>query len=98
MRIVAIVVQTIFFILVFAIGSFLPAFTPLPMWRMVAGATHYFVLDGPIFVFLVFLLILAIEALTKRFRSAALLTTVSFVIAFLLALAAKLPFMDRATL
>ena len=97
MRIVAVVVQTIFFILVFAIGSFLPAFTPIPMWRVIVGATHYFVLDGPIFISLVFLLILALEAITKRFRSAAMLTTLSFVLAFLLALAMKLPFMDRAT-
>ena len=67
------------------------------MWRVIVSATHYFVMDGPIFVSVVFLLILAIEAVTKRFRSAALLTTLSFVLAFLLALAMKLPLMDRAT-
>ncbi len=99
LRIVAVVVQTIFFVLVFAIGSFLPGIAPntFPMWRVVAGATHYFVWNGPIFCFLMFLLVLAIEAITKRFRSAALITTVSFALAFVLALAMKLPFMDRST-
>lgn len=99
LRVLAVVVQTIFFVLVFAVGSFLPGIAPntVPMWRVVAGATHYFVWDGPIVCFLVYVLVLAIEAVAKRFRSAALITTVSFVLAFLLALAMKLPFMDRAT-
>jgi len=98
MRIVAVVVQTIFFVLVFAIGSFLPGIiTSIPMWRVVAGATHYFVLDGPILAFLVLLLILGVEAATRRFRSSGAITVLSFVLAFVVALAMKLPFMDRTT-
>ena len=94
-RAVSVVLQTIFFILVFAVGSFLPALTPVPMWRVNAGATHYFVLDGVVLALLIYLIILAVEAGMKRIRTAGALTTLSLVLAFALALAMKVPFMGR---
>lgn len=94
-RAVSVVVQTIFFVLVFAVGSFLPAVSPVPMWRVTAGATHYFVLDGVVLALVIYLIFLAVEAGMKRIRSAGALTTLSLLLAFALVLAMKLPFMDR---
>ena len=88
-RVISIVLQTILLLTVFGIGSFLPAFNILPMWKMGAGATHDFVLDGLVFMILLYLIILGIEAIRKRLNSSGVLTTIAFVLALILGFAMK---------
>ena len=88
-RVISVVLQTILLLAVFGAGSFLPAFNILPMWKMGAGATHDFVLDGLVFMIVLYLIILAIEAIRKRLNSSGVLTTVAFVLALVLGFAMK---------
>jgi hypothetical protein len=88
-RLISVVLQTILFLAVFGIGSFLPAFNLLPMWKMGAGATHDFVLDGLVFMILLYLIILGIEALQKRVRNSGALSTIAFVLALVLGFVMK---------
>jgi hypothetical protein len=83
------VLQTILFLAIFGAGSFLPAFNILPMWKMGAGATHDFVLDGLLLMIALYLVILAVEALLKRLKGPGALTTLAFVLALLLGFAMK---------
>ena len=89
-RVISVVLQTILLLAVFGIGSFLPAFNMLPMWKMGAGATHDFVLDGLVLMIVLYLIILAIEALQKRLRNSGVLSTIAFVLALILGFAMKL--------
>ena len=89
-RVISVVLQTILLLAVFGLGSFLPAFNLLPMWKIGAGATHDFVLDGLVFMIVLYLIILAIEALQKRLRNSGVLSTIAFVLALILGFAMKL--------
>lgn len=91
---VLVVLQTILFLILFAAGAFLPAlpnFSSL-YWAVSTGPGRVFVMDGLLLMLLVFVLILAGEALAKRFRGAGLLTTLSLVLALLLGFAMKIGF------
>ena len=94
-RAVLVTLQTLLFLLVFFLGSFLPAFNVLPMWRVAAGATHWLVLDGLLLLAAVWLLILGIEAAAKHTRPWAALTSLAAVLALVLGLAMKFGLMDR---
>jgi hypothetical protein len=94
-RFISVILQTLLLLITFFLGSFLPAFNKLPMWRVEVGATHYFVLDGLVLMFALYLLILAIEAARKRLRPSAALTTLALVLALALGLAMKFGFMER---
>jgi hypothetical protein len=88
-RAISVVLQTILLLAVFGVGSFLPVFNILPMWKMGAGATHDFVLDGLLLMIALYLVILAIAAARKRLRSSGALSTLAFVLALLLGFAMK---------
>ena len=94
-RAISVVLQAMLLLAVFGAGSFLPVFHLLPMWRVAAGANHYFVLDGLLLMLLLYLCILAIEAGRKRLTSSGGLTTLALARALLLGLAMKFGLMDR---
>ncbi len=98
-RILSVALQTLLLLAVFGVGSLLPAVPgrPIPMWRVDAGATHYFVLDGLLLMFVVFLVILAVEAARKVLAYSGKFTTLAFALALALGLLMKFGLMDKTT-
>src|ERR1700761_4558772 len=96
-RAIAIIVETILFLFVFLAGSLLagvPA-THLPSWNVGLRGSRYFVLDGLVFMFVLYLLFLLIGATRHRLRSVVLTSTVAVVLAVVLGLAMKFGFATR---
>ena len=93
-RAIAIILETILFLFVFLAGSLLVAFPAahLPSWTVNLGPTRYFVLDGLVFMFVLYLLFLAIGAARHRLQSVALTSTTAVVLALVLGLAMKFGF------
>ena len=89
---VFVVLQTLLFLLLFGGGSFMPVFTSSPAWQVHTGPNSVFVLDGLLLAFVVYLIILGIEAARKKLRGPGKLTTLSFVLALALGLAMKFGF------
>ncbi len=87
------VLQFILFFLVFAVFSFLPPFHIMRIVSTGAQGTRMFIWDGLLLSAALYVLILVIEALRKRIRSAALWTTGAFALAIAAGLAIKLGFM-----
>jgi hypothetical protein len=87
-----VVLQTLLFLLLFGIGSFLPAFTSFPNWQIHTGAHRAFVLDGLVLAVAACVLILLIEAARKRLRGPGGLTTLALVLALALGFAMKFGF------
>ncbi len=93
-RAIAIILETILFLFVFLAGSLLMAVPSahLPSWEVNLSGTRYFVLDGVVFMFVLYLVFLLIGAARHRLRSAALTSTVAVVLALVLGLAMKFGF------
>lgn len=89
---VLVVLQTLLFLLLFGIGSFLPVFTSFPLWQIRTGPNRFFVLDGVILAIVVYLVILAVEAARKRLRGPGGLTTLALVLALALGFAMNFGF------
>jgi hypothetical protein len=71
MKIVLAILQFLLFLAVFFVGSvILPAFGILPNKVIAIGDHRQFTYDGLILMLVVYIFILAIEALRKRLRSA----------------------------
>lgn len=91
----AVLFQFIFFLLVFAVGSFVPPFHIERVLSVSPVGTHVFVGDGLVLMTILFVIILVVEALTKRLRAAAPLTTAAVILAAIVGLAIKLGFVTR---
>jgi hypothetical protein len=91
---ILVILQTILFLALFLAGSLMPAFHLMPMWSMRAGAAHIFVLDGLVLMIAATLLILLIQAATRRFRHSGGLTLLAFALALALGLAMKFGFVS----
>jgi hypothetical protein len=96
-RAIVIILETILFLFVFLAGSLLVAVPTahLPSWDVTLSATRYFVLDGLVFMFILYVLFLLIGAARHRLRSAVLTSTVAVVLALVLGLAMKFGFATR---
>jgi hypothetical protein len=85
-----VILQLFLFYIVFLVGSLLD---PFKMKWFVShpdpSSTRFFVPDGLLLMIGVFLLILLVEALAKRMRSAGTLTAIAFVMALLLGIFSK---------
>ena len=89
MKIVLAILQFLMFLLLFFVGSvILPALNILPNKVVAIGDHRQFTYDGLVLMLLVYLFILAIEALRKRLRSGGL-TTVALVLALIIGFWAK---------
>jgi hypothetical protein len=67
----------------------------LPSWDVNLSGARYFVLDGLVFMFLLYGLFLLLGAARHRLRSAVLTSTVAVVLALVLGLAMKFGFATR---
>ncbi len=92
-RVLSGVLQFILFLLVFAVGSFLPgAHLLLPIWSVSAGAGRIFVYDGLVLMIALYVLILLIAAVRRRLPIAWPTSTVASILALALGLLAKFGF------
>jgi len=89
------ILQFIVFLLIFATGSFLPPFHIQRVLAVTRDGTRIFIWDGVVLMAAFFLVLLLIEAVTKRIRSGALWTTLAFALAAAAGYAAKLGFLTR---
>ena len=87
--------QFVLFWLVFAAGSFFPPFHMERMLGATPDGTRIFVWDGVLLMVLLFAVILLVEALRKRIRSAAPWTVLALVLAAAAGYAAKFGFLTR---
>jgi hypothetical protein len=96
-RAIAIILETVLFLFVFLAGSLLTAVPSahLPDWTVTLSPTRYFVLDGLVFMLLLYLVFLGIGAARRRLRPAAVNSTVAVVLALVLGLAMKFGFVTR---
>jgi hypothetical protein len=89
------VLQFVLFLLVFATGSFLPPFHIERVLAVTRDGTRIFIWDGALLMVALFVLILLIQAISKRIRTAAPWTALAFVLAGAAGYAAKLGFLTR---
>jgi uncharacterized BrkB/YihY/UPF0761 family membrane protein len=96
-RAIAIILETILFLFVFLAGSLLAAVPAahLPTWNVNLSGPRYFVLDGIVFMFLLYVVFLLVGAARHRVRSVAVSSTVAVVLALVLGLAMKFGFATR---
>ena len=93
MKYVLAFLQFLLFLLLFFVGSvILVPFGILPEKAITLSDHRVFVYDGLVLSFLVYLLLLGIEAVRKTLRSSGLRTTVTFVLAVILGLLMKFGF------
>lgn len=85
----------ILFLIVFAVGSFLPPFHLEQTLGTTAEGTRIFIWDGAVLMTALFVLILIIEAARKRIASAGPWTAFAFVIAAIVGYLAKFGFLTR---
>jgi hypothetical protein len=88
------VLQFVLFFLVFAVFSFLPPFHLMRIVSTSPQGTHIFIFDGLLLSAALLVLILLIEALRKRIRTAGVWTVGAFALAVASGLAIKLGFMS----
>jgi hypothetical protein len=87
---VLIFLQFILFLLVFLAGSFLHPFGA--QWSVThptPTSTRYFVPDGLLIMVALYIVILIIEALARRLRTAGILTTIALLLALAVGFLAK---------
>lgn len=91
-RVLSAVLQFVLYIVVFGVGSLLPAFNVLPNLSIPAGTNRIFVYDGLLLMLLVYILILLIGAARKRISVAWPNATMALVLALIVGLAMKFGF------
>lgn len=92
-RSILFLLQTLVFLLLFALGSVLLPFLPaIPVWQIGTGPGRAFVLDGVVFALLFLLIILGVEAVRKRLRDSGLVSTSAFALALVLGLLMRFGF------
>jgi uncharacterized membrane protein AbrB (regulator of aidB expression) len=97
---VATILQLFLFLVVFFAGSFFPLPRPFHFERVISTsptATRIFIGDGLHLMLALYIVILVIEALTKRLRSAAPWTTLAVILAGVLGFMMKFGYLTRST-
>jgi hypothetical protein len=93
---IATILQFLLFLLVFGIGSILPPFHIQHVLSATPAATRIFIADGLLLMLGLYVLIVLIEALAKRLRTAAPWTTIALVLAAVVGFALKFGFLTRS--
>jgi hypothetical protein len=91
-RVLSVVSQFILYLVVFGIGSLLPAFSILPTWSIAIGPGRVFVYDGLLLMLLVYVVILLIASARKRIPTAFPNATIALILALLIGLLMKFGF------
>jgi hypothetical protein len=89
-KILSFLLQSLFFVFCCVAGSFLRPFHLQQVTRISPTITHVFVWDGFLLMLLAYALLVAIEAGTKRLRTAVPCTTIALAVATALSVAIKL--------
>ena len=91
-NVVLTILQLILFLIVFFVGSLLPPFHFEHVLIATPGITRIFVADGLVLAFVLFVLIVILEAARKRLRVAAPWTSLAFLLAVVFGLMMKFGF------
>jgi hypothetical protein len=91
-NVVLTILQLILFLMVFFVGSLLPPFHFEHVLIATPGTTRIFVADGLVLALVLFVLIVILEAVRRRLRSAAPWTTLAFLLAVVFGLMMKFGF------
>jgi hypothetical protein len=98
-KILATVLQFFLFLIVFFVGSIFPLPSPFHHERILSSTpvvTRIFVGDGLHLMLALFIVIVLIEALTKRLRTAVPWTTLALILAAVLGFVMKFGFLTRS--
>ena len=88
--------QFVLFLIVFAAGSFFPPFHFEHVLIVTPGFTRIFIADGLVLMVALYALIVFVEVLRKRLRTAAPSTTLAVILAAVLGLMMKFGFLTRS--
>ena len=91
-HVLSVILQFILYLVVFFVGSLLPAFNIVPQLSISIGPGRVFVYDGVLLMLAFYLLIMLIAAARKRIHLAWPNSTVALVLALILGLAMKFGF------
>ena len=95
-KVIFAIVQFVIFLFVFFIGSMLPLFHLEYVLIATPGSTRIFIADGLLLAFSLFVIIVLVEVMRKRLRTATPWTTVAFVLAVVFGLMMKFGFLTRS--
>jgi hypothetical protein len=88
--------QFVLFLIVFGAGSFFPPFHFEHVLIVTPGFTRIFIADGLLLMVALYVLIVFVEVMTKRLRTAAPSTTLAVILAAVLGLMMKFGFLTRS--
>jgi hypothetical protein len=88
--------QFVLFLIVFGAGSFFPPFHFEHVLIVTPGFTRIFVADGLVLMVALYVLIVFVEVMRKRLRTAAPSTTLAVILAAVLGLMMKFGFLTRS--
>lgn len=90
-RAVSVVLQMVLYLVLYAVGCILPGLHKLPEWTVTMSSGRLFVLDGLIFMGILFVLIVGIQAARRRLQHAWGAPVLAFVLSLVLLLATRFP-------
>src|SRR5712675_1142021 len=91
-KVILAILQFILFLIVFGAGSLFPPFHFEHVLIVTPGFTRIFVADGLLLMFALYVLIILVEVMRKRLRTAAPWTTLAVILATVLGLMMKFGF------
>ena len=91
-NVVVTILQLILFLIVFFVGSIFPPFHFEHVLIATPGTTRIFVADGLVLALVLYVLIVILEVVRKRLRTAAPWTTLAFLLAVVFGLMLKFGF------
>jgi hypothetical protein len=90
------ILQFFLFLIVFGIGSLFPPFHFEHVLIATPGVTRIFVADGLLLMLALYVLVILVEVMRKRLRTAAPWTTLAVILATVLGLMMKFGFLTRS--
>jgi hypothetical protein len=91
-KVISTILKFVVFLMVFLVGSLFPPFHFEHVLIATPGITRIFVADGILLMFALYVLIVLVEAMRKRLRTATPLTTLAVVLAAVFGLMMKFGF------
>ena len=95
-KVILTILKFVVFLIVFVAGSLFPPFHFEHVLIATPGITRIFVADGLLLMFALYVLIVLVEVMRKRLRTAAPWTTLAVVLAAVLGLMMKFGFLTRS--
>jgi hypothetical protein len=95
-KVILTISQFVLFLIVFGAGSFFPPFHFEHVLIVTPGFTRIFVADGLLLMLALYVLIVLVEVMRKRLRTATPSTTAAVILAAVLGLMMKFGFLTRS--